>query len=384
MALPLFFLCGLLMAFPGAILPAWGYHVRGEYVAAGSYFLAMNLGLLASAPSAPYILRRKTSQFVLVTGCAAACASFLLLAALSPPAGWYWRAAAMAVMGWSAGLMMNTAFRIISPLYERDAAATVNLAGVLFGLGCLVMALMVAGTFYVYTLPSKMILTALVPGFAAGLYARARFAMPVERDTQGWREVWRDVKSPTAIIFSLLLFFQMGNEWSLAGFLAIFLVQRLGASPSSALSMLAFYWAVLTVGRVAAQWLLPRAGHGKLLLSSAVAALLGCTALMSTKSLFGSGMAIALVAGGFAMIYPLVVEKIGGRFPDYHPGFYNGLFSLGVTGGLLAPWSLSFIVDWLGIQYAMIVPALGTFMVVLLVGLLWLETALTGAAGRRV
>ena len=290
----------------------------------------------------------------------------------------------MAVMGWSAGLMMNTAFRIISPLYERDAAATVNLAGVLFGLGCLVMALMVAGTFYVYTLPSKMILTALVPGFAAGLYARARFAMPVERDTQGWREVWRDVKSPTAIIFSLLLFFQMGNEWSLAGFLAIFLVQRLGASPSSALSMLAFYWAVLTVGRVAAQWLLPRAGHGKLLLSSAVAALLGCTALMSTNSLFGSGMAIALVAGGFAMIYPLVVEKIGGRFPDYHPGFYNGLFSLGVTGGLLAPWSLSFIVDWLGIQYAMIVPALGTFMVVLLVGLLWLETALTGAAGRRV
>jgi len=192
------------------------------------------------------------------------------------------------------------------------------------------------------------------------------------------------VKSPTAVLFSLLLFFQMGNEWSLAGFLAVFLIQRLGASPSTALTLLAFYWAVLTLGRVAAQWLLPRAGHGKLLLLSAVAALLGCTALMSTNSLFGAGTAIVLVAGGFAMIYPLVVERIGGLFPDYHPGFYNGLFSLGITGGLLAPWSLSFVVDWLGIQFAMIVPALGTFMVVLLVGLLWLEAALTGARDRRV
>ena len=372
------------MAFPGAVLPVWGYHVKNEYLIAGSYFLAMNVGLLVSTPSAAFILKRRTVRFALVTGCATACASFLILAALSPPAGWYWRATTVAVMGWSAGLMLSMAFRIISPLYDRHPAAAVNLAGVLFGLGCLAMVLMVAGTFYVYTLPSKMILAALIPGFAAGLYARAHFAMPELRLDRGWREVWRDVKSPTAVLFSLLLFFQMGNEWSLAGFLAVFLIQRLGASPSTALTLLAFYWAVLTLGRVAAQWLLPRAGHGKLLLLSAVAALLGCTALMSTNSLFGAGTAIVLVAGGFAMIYPLVVERIGGLFPDYHPGFYNGLFSLGITGGLLAPWSLSFVVDWLGIQFAMIVPALGTFMVVLLVGLLWLEAALTGARDRRV
>jgi len=54
-------------------------------------------------------------------------------------------------------------------------------------------------------------------------------------------------------------------------------------------------------------------------------------------------MGILFVGAGFASIYPLVVEKIGNRFPYYHPGFYNGIFSLGITGGLLAPWILGYV-----------------------------------------
>jgi fucose permease len=378
-ALSVFFLVGLLMGFPGAILPAWGYHVREEFSVVGAYFLAMNLGLLLGPQLGAPLLRRRSSRFALILASCLAAASFLMLALFTPPAEWYWRAAAIVVMGVSAGILSSAAFRLITPVYEHDPAATVNLAGVLFGFGCLAVSLLIAGAFYVYTVPSILILTALIPGFAAGLYGRTRSAMPAPREEQSWREVWRDVRSPGAVLFSLLLFFQTGNEWSIAGWLTIFLIQRLGVSPSTSLLVLAAYWTVLLLGRVAAQGLLPRIKHGRLLMFSAISALTGCIILMFTNNLFGAGVAISLLAGGFSMIYPLVVEKIGDRFPSYHPGVFSGLFSLAVTGGLLAPWTIGYIVDWLGIQFVMAVPLLGTFMVLLLVVLLWVEAVLTGA-----
>jgi hypothetical protein len=45
---------------------------------------------------------------------------------------------------------------------------------------------------------------------------------------------------------------------------------------------------------------------------------------------------------------------------------------------MLAPWTIGYVVDWLGIRFVMAVPLLGTFMVLLLVVLLWVEAVLTG------
>ena len=76
------------------------------------------------------------------------------------------------------------------------------------------------------------------------------------------------MRSPGAVLFSLLLFFQFGNEWAVAGWLPLFLIQRLGISPATSLLMLALYWLALLVGRVVAQWILPRVRHARLLVWS--------------------------------------------------------------------------------------------------------------------
>jgi hypothetical protein len=38
----------MLVAFVGAILPAWGYHVSSPYLTVGNLFLSLNVGMLAS------------------------------------------------------------------------------------------------------------------------------------------------------------------------------------------------------------------------------------------------------------------------------------------------------------------------------------------------
>ena len=379
-SLAAFLVSGILVSFLGAILPAWRYHLNASFSEVGDYFLSLDLGFLLSVAAAHFLLPRQGIKFLLVVANALACGSFLFLALWSSPPAAAWRLWGVLGIGISTGLLNTAVFHAISPLYQSNRAATVNLAGVLFGLGCLVTALLVAGTYYVYTVPSILILFALVPGFYAGLCAKAKFASRPLAHSIPLAQVWRDFTNPGAVLFSLLLFFQFGNEWSIAGWLPLFLIRRLGISPADSLFLLALYWAALLVGRLVSQLLLKRVSHPLLLISSIISALLGTIVLASTNNLFGAIMGILFVGGGFASIYPLVVEKIAHRFPYYHPGFYNGLFSLAITGGFLAPWLLGYCAEAWGIQAVMLAPLLGTCLVFVLALLILLEAKLSGLA----
>jgi fucose permease len=371
------FLVGLLVGFLGAIIPAWGYHMKPGFLTVGNFFLSMNIGMLASIKGASYLLSRRGIRAVLILASILACVGFVYLALVPPAASPWWRMAGIFLLGLSAGLMHTAVFHAISPLYARDAAATMNLAGVFFGLGCLVTAVLVAGAFYVYTVPSILLLLALIPLFFAGICVKSGFeTIPLPRQPS-LRETLRDFKSPGALLFSLLLFIQFGNEWSIAGWLPLFLIQRLGVSPESSLKLLSFYWLSLLVGRIAMQAILPRVRHLKLLVASGFSALLGCAILFFTNSLFGAASGVLFVGAGFAVIYPLVAEMIGGRFPFYHPGFFNGIFSFASTGGLLAPWTLGIYAHLWGIRVVMLLPMLGACAVFLLAVLIGIYARLT-------
>jgi fucose permease len=372
-------LSGLLTACLGAILPAWRYHIEPDFLLIGNYFLCQNAGVLAGAAAAIALLKKKGLTWGQVWGCALAFAGFMILAGFSPPMPAYWRMLGLFLVGFGAGMINTTAFHAISPAYELDKAATLNLSGVFFGLGCLLCALFLAGAFFIYTVPSILILMAVVPGFASALFARAQMPSGPVVQQPSWRDVFRDFLSPAAILFALLLFFQFGNEGALAGWLALFLTQRLGASPATSLFLLALYWAALLFGRIAAQWLLPRVRHGRLLFGAVGFPMFACVVLLQTNNLFGATVGVLLAGGGFSVILPLVMEKIGDRFPYYHPGFFNGVFSIALAGGLLAPASLGYAANYLGIGVVMGLPLAGSIFVVVLLLLILLESRLSAA-----
>ena len=378
-ALAGFFLSGLVVSYLGAILPAWGHHLTYDFLTVGNYFLSANLGIWAALWISSRLLPKSGLGTTLVVACSLACGGFLYLAAVPQTFSPWWRMAGVLVIGSGAGLLNTALFQAITPLYRQEPAATVNLAGTFFGVGAVVMAVLAAGTFSIYNVPSILIFIALIPGFFIALYARC--AIPAETSGQQptWKQAFSDFRSPTAVLFALLLFFQFGNEWTIAGWLPLFLSKRLEISPESSLMLLAVYWLALLVGRTVVLSLLPRLNHGWLLMGSAIAALLGCTFLINTEHWSGAVAGILLVGGGFAPVYPLVVEKIGGRFPYYHPGLFNGIFTIGLTGGLLAPWSVGFFTDMWGIGAVMGVPLLGTLMVVLLLLVIWAEARFSSA-----
>ena len=90
------------------------------------------------------------------------------------------------------------------------------------------------------------------------------------------------------------------------------------------------------------------------------------------------GVGVLLLGAGFASVYPLVAEKIVGRFPYYHPVFFSGIFSFALFGGLIAPATLGYAASVWGIRVVMALPLIGTCMVFFLLLLIWLESKVTG------
>jgi fucose permease len=280
-------------------------------------------------------------------------------------------------LGIGAGLLNVALFQSLARQYTTAAAATVNRGGIWYGLGCLAATLLVTVAFYVPVSSVLLVMAAVPAGFAI-LYSRKRLVSPPPAAEQSVRKAFADFRSIGAVLFALLLFFQFGNEWSLAGWLPLLLQRRIGLPPTAAVLILALYWLCLMAGRLASVAILPRVKHGRLLLGSVLSALFGCLILYLTDNGFGAVSGVFFLGAGYASIYPLVAEAIGRRFPYYHPGFFNGIFSLALVGGLLAPATLGYAAAAQGVGVVIGVPLLGTVMVMTLLLLIWLESKVTG------
>ena len=358
----------MLFAFLGAILPAWRYHLTELYTLVGNYFLVFNLGLFAANRLSAWLLPRKGIRWCLRWACALACATLAGLA-YEPVNEVLWRMAGLLLLGLCAGLLHGAIFQAITPIYRHNPAATGNLAGIFFGAGSLAMALLVAGTYYAYTVPAILVLIAVIPGLFAIWYSRVPHDVVVPPSPK-LKTTISDLRSPVAIQFGFVLMLQSANEWSVGGWLAIFLTQRLGVSPSSSLLFLSFFYAMLLLGRVVAQSILPSVRHGKLLIMSSLAAALGFVILTFTDNRFGVMSGIAFVGIGFAPVYPLLAERIGDKFPYYDPALYHGIFTVAFAGALLVTAGQGYLASALGVRSILMVPLIGSLLVsTLLVGM---------------
>lgn len=368
-----FLLSGLFCSVPGALLPAWGFDISSDYASAGRYFLALALGLIVSGMAIRGIAGSLGTRKLLLISCIA---GFIALIALceSPPGSLEGKAA-ISGLGIASGFLHAGVFRALLASWERSTALTINSAGVFFGSGSVITALLAATTFFAWPVGRLLLVMTAIPVAYAVAVARATFP---DFEIPGGNLMRKQYRSVLAMLFALLLFFQFANEWSIAGWLPLFLIHRFSMSPGTALFLLAVYFAAILFGRIAAYYFIPRANHWRVLGISGSLSVFACAVLSVTDNRFGAVLCILLLGVGFAPVYPVLAAWIGRRFPDYHPGFFNGIFSVGLAGGLLAPWLLGEIAGRTGIWVVTTLPALGTFMVMLLLGFIWLHAKMTG------
>jgi fucose permease len=375
-------LCGLivsgfLLALPGGLLPLWGYHIHPEFGTAGNYFLSLGVGIATGGWMAQRLAHRASLEKLLAAGCFMGAIALLLLSVAAPPAQIWLQLIGMLVAGAAAGTVNTAVLEGMATGYESNPAAMTLMGGISFGAGSFLAALLMSESFGEEGATRLLAITALGPAAAGVAFSRLRIARSAVPEVS-LQDAVRDLRSVLAILFALLLFFQFANEWAIAGWLPVFLIDRMGMSPSGAVKLLALYWLALVLGRIAAAKLLAVVRHGRMLTASALCALFGCGALMSSKSMLGIVMGVLLTGAGFSAIYPLAAERIASRFSYYHPGYFNGIFTFALMGGILAPFAVGHLAAGSGLRVVPLAVMAGSFAVFGLVLVIWLGRKVSG------
>jgi hypothetical protein len=378
-----FLISGFLLALPGGLLPLWGYHVHPAFGTAGNYFLALGLGLAGSMALSRKLAARWRAQGLLTAGCVAASLSLLMLTIAAPPAQVWYQTLCVFVMGAAAGWINGAVFESIGPAWEADPAGVTMRGGIYFGAGSVTASLLISRCFGGdmigdTTAGRAFAICAIFPAVAAIAFRRLPMAsaeaVPMEVDDAATR----DRRTVLAILFGFLLFFQFANEWSIAGWLPVYLIDRLGMSPAGAVMLLAIYWIALTTGRIGASVLVKVMPHGRLLGISAFCALFGGTALTASDTRGGVVVGILLMGAGFSAIVPLASSRISTRFTGYHPGYFNGLFLFAMSGGIFAMFVLGHLAEMLGLRVVPLSAMLGSCAVIALILVIRLGRKVSG------
>lgn len=388
-----FLLLGILLGLFGSIAIAWQYHIDVDPRLIGLHFLALNAGYVIAAAGAQYAVVRVSLRTLAVFACVVGLAALLGLSFVAPPAAIGWRMMGLGLVGLSAGTLATALLYGLEPFFVRAPAATANRAGTLFVAGSLVATAMVGMTYFAGSIRIETALLAVVPLVFAITYAATRYpaslASPATRqrdpahERSPLRDTLKDLRSVAAVLLSVLLFFQFGNEWAIAGWLPLFLIHRMGVNPVWAISALGLYFLTLMLGRLIARRLLVKVRHGKLLVAGAFAAVAGFLLLSFTGTFAAACIAVVVIGAGFAPIYPVIAETLDERF-SYHPGFYNGIFSLAITGAMCTPWLLGYVEGSLGVQWIMLLPAAGSIVSLCAALLLMLEAkVMSGSHSQR-
>lgn len=328
---------GIVMALLGALLPSLMARLELDVGRTGTLFLAMNGAMLAASFPAGWWMDARGVRAPLAAGAAAVAAALLLFDAAP---GYGWLLAASALLG-AGGAAVNAGSNTLVALLssgEQGKASALNLLGVFFGIGALLLPL---GLGAAATAAGGSLVLRAAAGlcFAVALYsmllAYPRPGPPAGPQRGAWRGLLR---SPVLLLAGLMLCLESGNEFTLGGYLSTYLSRGLGLAEAAASLALAGYWAALMLARLALSRWLRNASPVAAVRRAAVASAL--TVAASLLPVPGWLAALSLIAAGASLagIFPTVLGILGNRFERQAGTVFGLVFAMALCGGILMPY----------------------------------------------
>ena len=366
------FVFGIVMAILGAILPSLFERIGFGAGAAGNLFLTMNFAMLVTSLFFGPLVDRFGFKSLLAVSAFLVAGAFLLL---SRATSYGLVLTAAVVLGIGGGGLNGGTNALTSDLHEGEKrASALNVLGIFFGFGALSIPFLIGTLRDVLGLDRILLLAtglALVPFV---IYAVLRF--PKAKQAQGFplKEAASIARSPLLWLAAFILFFQSGNEFTVGGWISTYLEKTFEFGPGPAALVLAGYWAAVMAGRLVSSRLVRKIGSERLILGSAALALVAAALMAFAPSGAAAAAGAVAIGLGFAAIYPTTLAIVGGRFAAFTGTAFSIVISVGLVGGMLAPWLAGKLAEASSLRRGLVIPVFNCAMIVVLTTLLARQT----------
>ena len=238
--------------------------------------------------------------------------------------------------------------------------------GVFFGFGALTIPFLIGTLLAVLGMRPILLLAVILSLVPFLLFSASRF--PRAKQAQGFpmKDAARIGRDPLLWLCAFVLFFQSGNEFTVGGWISTHLQETFGVAPASAALVLAGYWGAIMAGRFVSSRILTALGPSRLVLLSAFLALAAALLLRGAPSAVPAAAGAVLIGLGFAAIYPTTLAVVGGNFAAFTGTAFSVVISVGLAGGMLAPWLAGRIAAASGLRRGLFLPVANCAMIIVL------------------
>jgi len=358
------FVFGIVMAILGAILPSLFERIQFSKSEAGNLFFFMNLAMLGMSVVFGPVVDRFGYRIFLALCCLLVGVS-LFLFTIAPTYSLLVTAALL--LGVGGGGLNGGSNALTSDLNPESRSAALNLLGIFFGFGALLIPFLIGTLLGSLGLNIILVIATVLSLIPFAFFLWLRF--PGAKQAQGFplRRAARIIGHPLLWLCGFLLFFQSGNEFTMGGWISTYLNENFRFSPMSASLVLAGYWGAMMVGRLVVSKKLVRIWKNEtLILSSAVLALAGTTVVAAASSGTLASAGVVLAGLGFAAIFPTTLAIAGEAFSELTGTAFSVIFMIALAGGMTAPWLAGKVANASGLRSGLFIPVVGCAMIILL------------------
>ena len=357
------FIFGIIMAILGAILPQLTSLLHLDKAQAGNLFFFMNLGMLAASIVFGPLVDRFGFKIFLAGSSLLVSLSFVGLAFSG---GYYAVLLSVIVLGLAGGVINGGSNALINDLHPSRRAAALNFLGIFFGIGAMLIPLIIGTFLHQLGLRSVILMAAGLSLIPFVLFSIFYFPRPKQPQGFPLKEIKKIASSRLLWLGAFILFFESGNEFAIGGWLTTFLQEKFQLGLGQAALILSGYWFFLMVGRLTFPLLNRWLKRDTIVFISAALALVSVSGWLLSP-LKGLAVVFSLLTGyGLAAIYPTTLAVIGDEFPAFSGTAFSLAISTGLVGGMISPWLVGQLSQHYSLQIGLLVPVFSLFLIMVL------------------
>ncbi len=268
--------------------------------------------------------------------------------------GWLnWQGTALCIFlnGIGIGLTIPTTNLLVAALNHERQAAALNILNFAWGLGALFSPTLfgLLGTQQDIRLPVGVLSVLLLVAafcFLLFLFVSITITNPqIPAPQSSPTKIWR---MPFAIITAVLLFFYVGTESSLGGWITAYSLRLEAAETTLWTPTIFAFWTSFLLGRLFAPLGLKRIKASVYVLFCLVIAAFGIFLLLATTQLIFVTVGVIFAGFGLAPVFPTVLAEFTRRFGEEGARQANWLFIGSTLGGAFLTWSVGFLSNAFG------------------------------------
>lgn len=342
-----FVLIGIVTTLLGVIMPALSGRLNLNDAQSGIFFTVQFGGSLFGTFVSAVLWKRFGFLITLFVGLIAMVIGVFGF-------GWLdWKGVALCILlnGIGIGLTIPTSNLLVVTLNPDRQAASLNILNFAWGLGALLSPTLfgLLGTQQDIRLPVGVLSVLLLVAafcFLLFLFVSITIANPQTPTLQSsLTRIWR---MPFAIITAVLLFFYVGTESSLGGWITAYSLRLEAAETTLWTPTIFAFWTSFLLGRLFAPLGLKRIKASVYVLFSLVIAVLGIFLLLATTQLIFVIIGVIFAGFGLAPVFPTVLAEFTRRFGEEGARQANWLFIGSTLGGAFLTWSVGFLSNAFG------------------------------------